>query len=141
MTSPVANLGPTELILTFTWSPGLVCGTKTTSPSIRATPSPRRLTSLMSSSYSLPSSTGLLKERSKLMRFTSVFHSASSSGEIDADTDDYGRTFASARIPNLSEQEGTASNKVVILESARFCHNHRCVNVHNQAFPATLIPL
>jgi hypothetical protein len=70
-TSPMANLGPTELILTFTWSPGLVCGMKTTKPSILATPSPRRLVSLMSSSYSFPSSTGLLMERSKLIHFTS----------------------------------------------------------------------
>jgi hypothetical protein len=34
ITSPVANLGPMELILTFAWSPGLVCGTKTTKASI-----------------------------------------------------------------------------------------------------------
>src|SRR2546422_122134 len=59
ITSPDANLFETRVILTFTWSPGLVFGTKTTRPSTRAMPSPRLLISLMSTSYSLPSSTGL----------------------------------------------------------------------------------
>src|SRR2546429_3969510 len=58
MTSPDAKRFETRVILTFTWSPGLVFGTKTTRPSTRAMPSPRLLISLMSTSYSLPSSTG-----------------------------------------------------------------------------------
>ena len=57
-TSPEAKRLLTREIFTFTWSPGFVFGTKTTRPSIRAMPSPRRLISLMSTSYSLPSSTG-----------------------------------------------------------------------------------
>src|SRR3989304_3320476 len=105
-TSPVAKRGPTVLIFIFTLSPGFVWGTKTTKPSILATPSPRRLVSLISTSYSFPCSTGLLKERSKLMRFTSVFHSASSSGENShVGTHEYDRTVGFSPYPSLAPSD------------------------------------
>src|SRR5438093_12302415 len=63
MTSPDAKRFETRVILTLTWSPGFVFGTKTTRPSTRAIPSPRLLISLMSTSYSLPSSTGFGPKR------------------------------------------------------------------------------
>src|SRR5438034_10913833 len=63
MTSPDAKRFETRVILTLTWSPGFVFGTKTTRHSTRAIPSPRLLISLTSTSYSLPSSTGFGPKR------------------------------------------------------------------------------
>src|SRR5487761_1373371 len=54
----VANLGPTVSILILTFSPSLAPFTKTTKPWIFATPSPRLESSVTSTSYSLPTSTG-----------------------------------------------------------------------------------
>src|SRR5207302_7501591 len=57
-TSPVAKLPLTDVILTFTWSPWFVPGTKTTKLLIRAIPSPRLPTESIVTSTSWPSSTG-----------------------------------------------------------------------------------
>jgi len=57
-TSASQNLRLILVMRTLTLSPGFVFGTKTTSPLIRAMPSPLRLVSWISTSYSLPISTG-----------------------------------------------------------------------------------
>ena len=46
------------IIFILTWSPGFVFGIKVTKPCIRAIPSPLRLVSWTSTSYSFPISTG-----------------------------------------------------------------------------------
>lgn len=57
-TSASQNLRLIRVTRILTLSPGLVLGTKTTRPLIRAMPSPLRLVSWISTSYSLPISTG-----------------------------------------------------------------------------------
>ena len=58
-TSASQNLRLIRVMRILTLSPGLVLGTKTTRPLILAMPSPLWLVSWISTSYSLPMSTGL----------------------------------------------------------------------------------
>ncbi len=66
------------MILTVTWSPSLVLGTNTENPLTRPIPSPLGVVSVMSTSYSLPISTG----HSRLPRLFLAFRGVLFLGQI-----------------------------------------------------------